>query len=79
MLKPGAAPLRSYAGEIAAVAEYGLRRTLVDWPGRVDPGCDLFFPWESITAVLVATDLNGLIALSDNAARWQERSGGGNA
>jgi hypothetical protein len=79
ILKPGTAPLRSYVGEIAAVGECGFRLTLVDWISCAASGFDLFVPWESITAALVATDLDGVIALSDNAERWQEQIAEGSA
>lgn len=70
-LVEGAAPLRSYVGQIEAIDDRGIRLTLIDWiAGRPD-SWDLFVPWESITAALVATESHAVNEFGDPAADWQ--------
>jgi len=72
-LKPGTAPRRVYIGLVEAVERHGIRLSSLEWLGD----SDLFVPWESITAALVATNLGALMGLSETAERWQEQIEGG--
>jgi hypothetical protein len=75
-LAPGAAPLRSYVGQIEAVDERGVRVTLIDWLVGAATDWDLFVPWASITSALVATQAHAMDRFGDAAGQWQTRMGG---
>ena len=73
-LKPGAAPLRCYVGEVQATDERGVRITLIDWlTGRAN-SYDLFVSWENITSSLVCTPEHDLENFGRAAERWQNLS-----
>jgi hypothetical protein len=55
VLKPDAAPSRSYAGRIQAIDERGLRITLIDWFTGMAARFDLYVPLASLESALVAT------------------------
>lgn len=77
-LKEGAAPLRSYIGEIQAVDATGIRVTLMDFFVGRAAGFDLFVPWSQLTAALVFTSEHnsenwiGAGRRPGEAGQWQE-------
>ena len=73
IVKPDAAPLKCYVGEVQAVDERGVRLTLVDWLIDEAVGYDMFAPWESITSMLICTPEHDLSHFGDHAAKWQDR------
>jgi hypothetical protein len=72
-LKPGAAPLRCYVGQIQAIDAQGLRLTLVDWVSGMPASWDLFVPHSSLESALVATDRHDVERFGDAATKWQEQ------
>ena len=72
-LRPDAAPLRCYVGEVQMIDERGIRVTLIDWLIGSCCGWDLFVPWEQVTSALVSTSEHDANGFGDDAARWQER------
>ncbi len=74
-LRPGAAPLRCYVGEVQAVDDRGVRITLVDWVTGRAVGNDLFAPWAEISAALVCTPDHDRGLFGEDARRWQALMG----
>jgi hypothetical protein len=72
-LKPDAAPLRVYVGQIQAVDTHGVRLTLVDWLVGNASSWDFYAPWETITCALLATPDHDLGQFGERAADWQQR------
>ena len=70
-MRPGAAPLRCYVGEIQAIDERGLRLTLVDWMSGRMVGNDFFAPWSEITSALVCTKNHDAEMFGESAKNWQ--------
>ena len=73
-LKPGAAPLDCYVGEVQTVDSHGVRITLIDWMTGLFTHFDFFAPWESITSALVATPEHSRKSLAEEFANYQEKS-----
>ena len=77
VLRPDAAPLRCYVGEVQAVDDRGLRITCMDWFIGQFSGFDVFAPWSQITAVQVATEEHSLEGDGmDKFAAWQNMMNG---
>lgn len=70
-LKADAAPLRVYVGEVQAVADPGVRITLIDWLVGTACAWDFFAPWESICSALVATPEHDVGRFGAAGADWQ--------
>lgn len=71
-LKKDSAPLRVYVGEVQEVDDRGIRITLIDWIIGNASGWDMFIPWTSLEAALVATPDHHPQGFADRAAQWQE-------
>jgi hypothetical protein len=74
-LRPGAAPLRCYVGEVQHVGIWGIRLTLVDWISGLMTGSDFVVPWSEITAILVGTPEHDIAMFGEDAKRWQTLCG----
>lgn len=72
VLKPGAAPLRCYVGQIQTIDGQGMRLTLVDWISGMPSGWDFFVPHASLESALVCTDKHDMKQFGDAAGKWQE-------
>src|SRR5262249_49139555 len=73
VLKPDAAPLRSYAGKIQAIDERGLRIPFIDWFTGIGARFDLYVPLASLESALVATPDHDVKNFGDAAAKWQQQ------
>jgi hypothetical protein len=71
--KPGTAPRICYCGEVQELDSLGMRITSVNWLSGTFTCFDLFFRWESITSVLVATSAHDKSEFGKLAAMWQEK------
>jgi hypothetical protein len=71
-LKPDAAPLRAYVGQVQALDQYGVRITLVDWLTGGAHGYDFFATWDSISSALVATPDHDIDNFGERARWWQD-------
>ena len=72
VLKPGAAPLRSYVGQIQTIDAQGMRLTLVDSFTGYPSNWDFFVPRASLESALVCTDQHDSNQFVDAAGKWQE-------
>lgn len=72
VLKPGAAPLRSYVGQIQTIDAQGMRLTLVDWFTGHPSNWDFFVPQASLESALVCTDKHDSQLFGDAAGKWRE-------
>jgi hypothetical protein len=72
-LRPGAAPRRSYLGEVRATDEHGVRITLAGQPVGAAVSHDVYVPWGIVELAYVATSEDQM-ADSDLGA-WQEELG----
>lgn len=70
-LPDGAAPMRSYVGEINAVDDRGIRLTLIDWLSGTAYGFDVFIPWANIQSALVAISADEISMFMPESSRWQ--------
>lgn len=70
-LRPGAAPLRCYVGQIVAIDSTGINLTLIDWPTREFVGASMFAPWSEVTSALVGGPDSDESNTIDAAEKWQ--------
>jgi hypothetical protein len=74
-LRPGMAPLRSYAGRIEAIDKYGIRLTEApswkDWSDKNPSGNGVFVPWNSLTSAFVVPPDQSPLLSHDAAESWQ--------
>jgi len=75
-LKKDSAPLRVYVGQVQEVDDSGIRLTLIDWLIGTATGWDLFVPWATLEAALVATPEHDVERFGEAGARWQEATKG---
>jgi hypothetical protein len=72
-LRPDAAPLRVYVGEVQQVDEHGVRITLIDWLLGSATSWDFFAPWSMVASALVGTDKHHVERFGESASQWQSQ------